>query len=76
MEISENLKLTLDISVQLISVPLTLAGLAGEVYEYNHEFHLGSHAPAITAGISALGIYYEFLRRKFLRKDIPDPIEY
>ena len=59
-----NLKITLDVLVPLVSIPLTLSGLAGEAYQYHREFPIGSHVPEIAGGISAFALYFGFLRRK------------
>ena len=62
-----NLRKTLDVIVPLVSTALVVSGISKEVYEFVHDYPLGSHVSEIAPGISTLVLYYGHLRRKHLR---------
>ena len=75
IDFKRNLKLTLDVIVPLVSVSFITFGATNEIYEYIHNYNLGSHAGEIVSGASALGLYFGFLRKKYLRGHYPLPLE-
>ncbi|MBI2043694.1 hypothetical protein HYT25_04875 [Candidatus Pacearchaeota archaeon] len=70
----QNLKLTLDNIVPLVSIGLVGWGVGDEIYQYIHKFPLGN-VPEIVSGFGVLGLYCGFLRRKYLREPHPHSLE-
>ena len=65
-DFKRNLKLTLDVLVPLVSAPLIVHGAFNEGYEIYRGFPAGNYLGEIAAGFTVAGIYFGFLRRRFL----------
>ena len=72
----QNLKLTLDVLVPIVSASLMTFGIASEIYEYIHNYNFGSHAGEISSGFSVAGSYFGFLRKNFLSESKENRLEY